>query len=80
MERTHTIPLGDTYYAAKTRRANVAIKKIRGYIEKRLKLSNVKIDPKINEAVWGRSIRKPPRTIRIKISEEEDKKTAVLAE
>jgi large subunit ribosomal protein L31e len=80
MEQTYTISLRKTFDYPKTYRSNFATKAVKDYLKKKLKLSDVRVDNSINEAIWGTGIRTPPRTIRVKIKEEDGVKTAVLAE
>ncbi|MBN2014667.1 MAG: 60S ribosomal protein L31 [Candidatus Altiarchaeota archaeon] len=80
MEEVYTIPLREAFRVSKTKRASSATKTIKEYLTGKLKLSNVRVDPSINEALWVKGVKKPPRRIRIKIIKEEDKVIASLVE
>jgi large subunit ribosomal protein L31e len=57
-----------------TQRANRAIIEIRTYVMRHMKTDekNVWIDTKVNEAIWNRSIQKPPSKIIVKAVKFED--------
>ena len=50
------------------RRAPRAIKAIRQFAEKQMGTSDVRIDTKLNKAVWAKGIRNVPYRIRVKLS------------
>ena len=49
-------------------RAPHAIKSIRSFAEKRMGTKDVRIDAKLNEAIWGHGIRNVPRRMRIRLN------------
>ncbi len=73
-ERIITVPLRDAMVAPRTERAARAIKAIREHVMRHMKAKteDVWIDPKINEKVWSRGIRNPPKKIRVKAIKFED--------
>ena len=87
-EKIMTIPLIKTRTVPKTKRANRAIKEIREFVAQHMKArmgmsdeekekllppeKKVWIDPKVNEAIWERSIEKPPASIRVRAIRFED--------
>ena len=67
-ERIFTIPLKKAFRVPRTKRAKKAIKVIREFLKRHMKverLEDVVIGKSINEAVWKRGIQKPPRRIRV---------------
>lgn len=72
LERTYTIPLRREWSKApKKKRAKKAIKAIREFIARHMKLydrdlKKIKIDPWVNRAIWVRGIKKPPQKITVK--------------
>ncbi len=75
MERIYTIPLVDAYNGLRTKRARRAIKFIKLYASKHMKvdLANVKMSEGVNSLVWVHGIQKPPRKVKVKmIKEKED--------
>ena len=71
-ERVYTVPLGDVWRAPRPIRTPRAIREIRSFIQRHMKPEEVKIDGKLNEFVWRRSIEKPPRRVRIKAAKDKD--------
>ncbi|MEM4326135.1 MAG: 50S ribosomal protein L31e [Candidatus Pacearchaeota archaeon] len=72
-EREYTIPLRKKLsLTPKHKRANKAIRKIKEFIAKHMKirdrdLSKIKIDTSLNEIIWMRGIKKPPARIRVRV-------------
>lgn len=77
-ELVYTIPLRDAYRAPLTKRAKVAIRVLREFVARHTKAQVIKISPQVNELIWSRGIKRPPRRIRVKVelSEEEGVKVA----
>jgi large subunit ribosomal protein L31e len=70
----YTIPLRKCKTVPYTERANKAVKVIREYVMRHMKTESDKvwIDTKVNEALWARSIQKPPTVIKVKAVRFED--------
>jgi len=84
-ERTYTIPLGKALIKPPKKRAPRAMRMIRAFITKHMKLTataeegeeekelpNLVISEEVNEKVWGRGIEKPPRKIRVRAAKDKD--------
>ncbi len=69
-ERVYTINLGKVTLAPDNRRAKRAVNMIRDFAVKHMKSEEVKIDEALNEILWSRGIRNPPRKIRVIISKD----------
>ena len=67
-ERIITVPLRDVKSAPRDKRADRAMAVIRDHLAQHFSVEaeNVRLDPSINESVWARGRRKPPRRIRIR--------------
>ncbi|MCC6064898.1 MAG: 50S ribosomal protein L31e [Thermofilum sp.] len=78
--RVYTIPLRDAYRAPWTKRAKVAVRLVREFVARHVKAQVVKVSPALNEVIWARGIRKPPRRVKVKVSltEEDGVKVAVV--
>lgn len=72
LERQYTIPLRDAWKGAKGRRAKRAIRIIREFAERHMKATEVKILNDVNEVIWSRGIKKPPRRIRVLMKKDRD--------
>jgi large subunit ribosomal protein L31e len=92
-ERIYTVPLGKCWIVPPNKRAPKAMRIIRGFVVKHMKLEKRGEDeeeeePKrliisndVNERVWMRGIEKPPRKIRIRAAKDkEGNVTVYLAE
>jgi len=68
IERIMTIPLRKTKLAPRTKRAARAIKEVRAYIMRHMKVDeeNVWIDASLNERIWENGIRNPPSKVTVK--------------
>jgi large subunit ribosomal protein L31e len=82
-EKTYTIPLGKALIMPPRKRAPRAMRMIRAYIVKHMKIPSraeeedeeapsVRITNEINECVWGRGIEKPPRKIRVRATKDRE--------
>ncbi len=74
LERSYVINLRRTREVSRTKRAPYAIRLIRKFIARHLKVEpkNVKISNALNEHVWSRSIEKPPRKVKVKVMKYSD--------
>jgi len=79
-EKVYTIPLRDAFYSSRTKRTKKAVNIIRNFLKRHTKVEDIKIDKSLNEAIWKRGIKKPPRRIKVKVVKEDEKTTAYLAE
>jgi large subunit ribosomal protein L31e len=92
-ERIYTVPLGKSWIAPSNRRAPAAMRIIKGFVTKHMKLEKrvegeeeeepkrLVISNEVNERVWGRGVGKPPRKIRIRAAKDkEGNVTVYLAE
>jgi large subunit ribosomal protein L31e len=72
IERIYTVPLGRAWIAQKYRRAEKAMMVLKEYSERHMKPSELIIDPSVNEAIWARGIKNPPRRLRVKMTKDSD--------
>jgi large subunit ribosomal protein L31e len=94
-ERIYTIPLGKAWIAPPNKRTARAMRMIKSFITKHMKLEprrtweeegegesrELVISNEVNERVWRRGVEKPPRKIRVRAAEDkEGKVTVYLAE
>jgi large subunit ribosomal protein L31e len=93
-ERTYTIPLGKASVRPSKKRAPRAIQLIRAFITKHMKLEirleeeeeegelpKLTISQEVNEKIWARGIKKPPKKIRVRAAKDSDGNVTVyLAE
>jgi len=92
-ERIYTIPLRRAWIAPRKRRAPRAVRIVRSFIQRHMKIeTEVKgeedeeeerlvISNEVNEKLWSRGIEKPPRNIRVRaVKDKEGVVTLYLAE
>ena len=81
-EQIYTIPLRDVKEYPMWKRSNKAIKVIREYLSKHMKVDEdkIKISAGLNESVWARGIEKPPGKVRVKAVRSDEGVTAELVE
>ena len=72
LTRTYVVPLGVVYEAPPYRRAKKAVAIIREFATRHMKAQQGSIDSKVNELIWARGIRHPPRRISLEMERDED--------
>jgi large subunit ribosomal protein L31e len=72
LTRTFMVPLGVVYEAPPYRRAKKAIIVIRAFATRHMKANQVSIDAEVNELIWARGIKHPPRRIKLEMERDED--------
>ena len=79
-EKLYTIPLRDAFSSPRTKRTKKAVNVVRNYLKKHTKVDDVKIDTSLNEFLWEKGIRKPPRRVKVRVVEEDGMLVAYLVE
>lgn len=94
-ERIYTVPLGKAWIVPANKRTPRAVRMLRSFIVKHMKLeakkegeteeeeepSKLVINNEVNERMWARGIEKPPRKIRVRAAKDkEGNVTVYLAE
>ncbi|MDA4128771.1 MAG: 60S ribosomal protein L31 [Thaumarchaeota archaeon] len=72
LTRTYTVPLRSAFEAPPYRRAKVAVRIMKEFAERHMKAKEVKIDESLNETIWKRGIKNPPRRIKLEMERDED--------
>ena len=72
LTRTYTVPLGVVYEATPYRRAKKAVAVIREFTTRHMKARQVSIDTEVNELIWAKGIKHPPRRITLEMERDED--------
>ena len=77
-EKEYIVPLRRVILAPRYKRASKAVRVIRDFIARHMKVdaSSVKLDPKLNEAVWAQGM--PTKLKRIKVKVEKDEEGNVI--
>ncbi|RLI43130.1 hypothetical protein DRO69_09600 [Candidatus Bathyarchaeota archaeon] len=91
-EKIYTIPLGRAWISPRKKRAPKAIRLIKNFIQRHMKVKTeveemeeeaerLVISNEVNEKIWARGIEKPPRKIRVRaVKDKEGVITVYLAE
>jgi len=77
-EKFYTINLKDVWKAPRIKRAPKAVKIVKDFVKRRMKVDDVKISNAVNEAIWKRSIKKPPRKIKIRAVKDKEGQVIVF--
>jgi len=72
LTRTYVVPLGVVYEAPPYRRAKKAVAVVRDFATRHMKAKQVSIDADVNELIWARGIKHPPRRITLEMERDED--------
>lgn len=79
LERTYVVPLRKEFMKVPShKRAKKAVKALRAFLVRHMKSENIKIGNFVNMAIWARSMKNPPRFVKITAVKDED--GAVTAE
>jgi large subunit ribosomal protein L31e len=72
-ERIYIIPLRRGWIRApKWKRSKRAIKAIREFVRRHVKVEEVKIGKQLNEFIWSRGSKSPPPRVRVRVVKEEN--------
>lgn len=82
LERIYTVPLGGAYEAVRRKRVPTAVKMLRAFITRHMKAAGerIVISQALNTSLWGRSIQKPPRKVKVRLIKEDGSIRAYLAD
>ncbi len=64
-ERIYTIPLRQAFRVPRSRRAKKAVKIVREFLKRHMKVEEVVIGESINNYIWNKGLKKPPRRVRV---------------
>ena len=74
-ERLYTVPLGRTRDYPMYKRSKKAITLLKAFLMRHMKpevMEFLRIDPELNDHIWQRGIRNPPRKVKIKVTKNEE--------
>jgi large subunit ribosomal protein L31e len=76
-ERTYTIPLRKVWGPPRGKRTPRAVRLLRAFVKRHMKVENVEISNEVNEELWARGIRKPPRHITVRLVKDKEGRVIV---
>ncbi len=71
-ERIYIVPLAIARRGPRNKRAKKAIRYLREYITRHFKPESLVISQEVNEKIWERSIQKPPRKLKVRVTKNID--------
>ncbi len=71
-ERIYIIPLAIARRGPRNKRAKKAIRYLREYVTRHFKPESLVISQEVNEKIWERSIQKPPRKLKVRVTKNID--------
>ena len=78
-ERVYIVPIYKALRKSRgLHRAKKAVNFLRKFIIRHMKNPNVKISPEVNEIIWSRGIRNPPRRIKVRVVRTKEEEVWVL--
>jgi large subunit ribosomal protein L31e len=65
-ERFFTVPFRKVWIAPRGKRTPRAVRILKEFVRRNMKVENVRLSNEVNEVIWSRGIKKPPRRLRIR--------------
>ncbi len=69
--RVYVVPLSRVFWGRRRNRADRAVRLLRRFVQRHLKVDKVIILNEVNEIIWRRGREKPPRRIKVLVKLEE---------
>jgi large subunit ribosomal protein L31e len=76
-ERIYTIPFRKVWATPRGKRTPRASRVLRAFAKRHMKAEKVDISNEVNEELWARGIRKPPREIKVRLVKDKEGKVIV---
>jgi large subunit ribosomal protein L31e len=76
-ERLYTIPFRKVWATPRGKRTPRASRMLRDFVKRHMKAENVEISNEVNEELWARGIRKPPREIKVRLVKDKEGRVIV---
>lgn len=76
-ERVYTIPFRKVWATPRGKRTPRASRVLRAFVKRHMKTENVEISNEVNEELWARGIRKPPRQITVRLVKDKEGRVIV---
>jgi len=76
-ERVYTIPFRRVWATPRGKRTPRASRMLRDFVRRHMKAEDIQISNEVNEELWGRGIKKPPRQIKVRLVKDKEGKVYV---
>jgi large subunit ribosomal protein L31e len=71
-ERFYTIPLKKAWLSSRFERTAKAVRVLKSFLRRHLKTEDFKVSNELNELLWSRGIKNPPRKVRVKVVKDKE--------
>ncbi len=73
VERVYNVPLGDAYLTTRVKAARRAVTLLREFVKRHAKVEgqSIRLSSRLNQYVWARGRKKPPRHVKIRLVKED---------
>ncbi len=76
-ERIYTIPFRKAWATPRGKRTPHVVRMLRSFVQRHMKTEDIKISNEVNEQLWARSTKKPPRQITVRLVKDKEGKVIV---
>ncbi len=76
-ERIYTIPFRRVWATPRGKRSPRASRMLRDFVRRHMKTEDVRISNEVNEELWARGIKKPPRQMKVRLVKDKEGKVIV---
>lgn len=76
-ERVYTIPFRRVWATPRGKRTPRASRMLRDFVRHHMKAEDIQISNEVNEELWARGIKKPPRQIKVRLVKDKEGKVFV---
>lgn len=76
-ERIYTIPFRRVWATPRGKRTPRASRMLRDFVRRHMKTEDVRISNEVNEELWARGIKKPPRKMKVRLVKDKEGKVIV---
>ncbi len=71
-EKLYTVNFRKAWIAPRGKRVPRAVRMLRDFVKRHMKTEDVIISNEINEKLWSRSVKKPPRKLRVRVVKDKE--------
>lgn len=71
-ERVYTIPFRRVWATPRGKRTPRASRMLRDFVRRHMKAEDIQISNEVNEELWARGIKKPPRQIKVRLVKDKE--------
>jgi len=71
-EKLYTVNFRKAWIAPRGKRVPRAVRMLRDFVKRHMKAEDVIISNEINEKLWSRSVKKPPRKLRVRVVKDKE--------